>query len=287
MSMDQLLQTYGLGLTNEQIRNVNHSVNDIVKDSITKILNEATPNILKKVLPLVKEVNNPHGNLSNIPPTSNASTVATNYIRDNKEYIRRELTSRNNVYYQYVRCTSFLDLYNDCLEEEPLHISKMFRNDKKHCMLEEVKRCNERMYYQKMRNEMEILTIRRDEFRRRIRDEDEKILSHFSKTISNKDVLREVNKIWEESVKKDEGSVNFKWVRKIESARKAFETDKQNIRSESNAILPKDENNDFDKFDDHAEQESFSQNDHSSTSQVDSHLETIIMNVITHVEDIM
>ena len=64
--------------------------------------------------------------------------------------------------------------------------------------------------------------------------------------------------------------MNFKWVRKIESTRKAFETDKQNIRSELNSILPYDEINDFDKFDDHAEQERFSQNDHSSTSQVRS-----------------
>ena len=89
------------------------------------------------------------------------------------------------------------------------------------------------MFFQTFRTEMEIWQMRRDDFRQRIKQGDEQVLSHFASTIGDKNVVEEVIKIWQEMIRKDEDLVKDKWVKKIESTRKAYEKDKREHRKSS------------------------------------------------------
>ena len=174
--------------------------------------------------------------------TDDVKIKASKFMNDSLSYNKCELTGRNDAYYKYIRYTSLVDLYNDCLADDALsstdnvnrcYIPREFRNDNKHHMSNEERGCNGRLEYQNMRTEMEILQIRRDEFRSRLRVGDDNVNSYFNSSIDDESVRKEVEKLWSDCIKKDKEHIESKWVKKIESLRVALEKDKKELHNGS------------------------------------------------------
>ena len=87
------------------------------------------------------------------------------------------LDKRERIYYKLTRCERLLDLYGECLQQEPLYIPKprKFRNDKYHVMSTSEYACIQKFELQRLQSECEILKIRRDNFSDNLSNLDQEI----------------------------------------------------------------------------------------------------------------
>ena len=92
----------------------------------------------------------------------------------------------------------------------------MFRDDKFYMSRQE-KEYLDQLTVMKLRTELEIMILRRDEYRSRIRSGDNQVNQFFRDEISNTEVLDEVVNLWKAAVKKDEENVDDHQVKKIEN----------------------------------------------------------------------
>ena len=145
-----------------------------------------------------------------------------NHVKEWEEH----LGHRSNKYWQYMRCVNNLDLYTECLDEEPMYIPRVFRKDKTHYRTEEEKHVNEKMNFQRIKAEMEILRIRKDNYYQELELKDQEDELYFEREIEDKEIRDNIHEIWNASTKKDEEAIEEKWVMKIEGVRKSFKKDK-------------------------------------------------------------
>ena len=118
-------------------------------------------------------------------------------------------------------------MYTECSEEDAIYIPRKFRKDNTHYKSEDEKRIYDKLNYDRMKSEMEVLKIRRDNFSNELKEEDTDNKKYFENNIPDKDVLKGVLEIWNKSIKRDEEQVQEKWVHKIESVKKDFQRDKE------------------------------------------------------------
>ena len=67
--------------------------------------------------------------------------------------------------YKYTIWDSLLNLYNDCLAEEPMYIPRKLQQESIHMMNDREKQLYEKRNVEKLKTEIEILTTRREHFR--------------------------------------------------------------------------------------------------------------------------
>ena len=77
--------------------------------------------------------------------------------------------------FKYLRCDKIILLYSECLEEEPMCIPIKFRNDKVYTINDQEKNIYNKLALEKIKAEIEILTNRREHFRKSIDIIDKKI----------------------------------------------------------------------------------------------------------------
>ena len=110
------------------------------------------------------------------------------------------------------------------------HIYTKFRKDNTHYKSEDEKRIYDKLNYDRMKSEMEVLKIRRDNFSNELKQEDTDNKKYFENNMPDKDVLEGVLEIWNKSIKRDEEQVQEKWVHKIESMKKDFQRTKNFVK---------------------------------------------------------
>ena len=88
---------------------------------------------------------------------------------------------------------------------------------------------NNMMGFQRMKSEMEIDKIRKDNYLQELEINDKEDIMYFKKEIEDPEVRENVIEIWKTSIKKDEYGIHDQWVKKIDSLRRAFEKDKRTM----------------------------------------------------------
>ena len=124
------------------------------------------------------------------------------FIYENQDIWHSKLDKCKDVMFNYLTCDKQILLYNQCLEEEPIHIPRKFWNDKVSTMIALEKNIYKKLALEKLKTEMEILTNRREHFQNSI-DTIDKEIKQFLDNKSIPEILRrEVRSDWEKNVKK-------------------------------------------------------------------------------------
>ena len=87
------------------------------------------PLIIEKIDALLKQLwTNDKGN-TELSFTS-IKQEAERFIYSNNKLQSDLLQKRKDFVYKFTRCERLLDLYGECLQEEPMYVPRKFRNDK-------------------------------------------------------------------------------------------------------------------------------------------------------------
>ena len=147
------------------------------KINVIKSIMAVLPEILLELIPLIIEKSEAliNENITKgletcrryLPDNLNVNKEVNSFIRRNNDHWQKELEKRKDVYYKFTRSDQLILLYNECLEEEPIYIPCKFRNDNTFTMNEQEKNIYIKLDLTKLKTEMEILTTRREYFRKK------------------------------------------------------------------------------------------------------------------------
>ena len=118
--MEALAAKYGF--SDECINDVKKLMADCILEIVPCVIKEIKPTIVDSVNAKLKS------DTEQLVEISRKRKTALKYIQDHISEWEACLKRRNNSYWQYMRCVSTLDLYTECLEEEPgMYIPRKFR----------------------------------------------------------------------------------------------------------------------------------------------------------------
>lgn len=123
-----------------------------------------------------------------------------------------------------------MNLYGECLVEEPIYIPRKFRNDKYHVMSQEERNVLTKLNIKKFQSECEILKIRRDRFTMEITEKDDQIKAFVESNTSNNNSKSQLLKLHIDEINRDIEKINNSWKKKIQSTKKAFQQDKEQLQ---------------------------------------------------------
>ena len=216
-----------------------------IKEIVVESINTLLPKILKEVTPLIIQTSK---NIINKELSStNHVTVKEVDIQD--EFYKHHhlewnklLNHRENLFYKHERNDQLLELYEECLAEEPIYIPRKFRNDKYHVNTVEERNIVMKSNIQKLQSECEILKLRRDNFASDIIKQDEKIGNFINNVSSNTCLKNELNKIHNEEINRDMQRIKTQRNKKNISTKEAFKRDKTKYFELYKDILPPQQN---------------------------------------------
>ena len=170
-----------------------------IKSTVIKSIMAVLPEILQELVPLIIEksealINEKIRKRSEscrrkLPDNLIVNKEVSSFMR-NKNHWQKELEKRKDIYYKFTRSDQLILLYNECLEEEPIYIPRKFRNDNTFTMNEQEKNIYIKLDLTKLKTEMEILTTRREYFRKKLDEIDQE----FTAFIESKSVSEVVKK---------------------------------------------------------------------------------------------
>ena len=132
-----------------------------------------------------------------------------------------------------------LDIYDLCLQEEPVYIPKRYCRDKVCVLYDKEKNIHTAADLQNMQADIEILKIHWDNYKGKLDKCDENSLKSNNEKAKESTMVKEITSIWKEITKQDEEKVDNTWLKKTTSMDPAFEKDKQNLsRCNSPKALP-------------------------------------------------
>ena len=117
---------------------------NLINLSIVKNISKCIPEIIERVTPLITEKIDTH--LKQVWPNNKRNTElsftsikqeAEHFIYSNNKLWSDLLQERKDFVYKFTRFERLLDLYGECLQEEPIYIPRKFRNDKTHVTSQE------------------------------------------------------------------------------------------------------------------------------------------------------
>ena len=112
--------------------------------------------------------------------TSSINVSTEKFLESNRQEWDCLLNQREDYYYKYSRSEHLLDLYGQCLQEEPPYIPRKFRNDTYHTMSQQEKNVIAKSNLQRFQTECEILKLRRDHFTQKIIEKDNQLESYIN-----------------------------------------------------------------------------------------------------------
>ena len=222
--MESLQNEYGF--TNEQMNGIKAAITNTLQPMIQTLIEAITPTIIENYQRKLKTEG------EEIRQMNEKRKEALKYSQNNVNDWNKQLSVRNDKFWQYMRCVTDLELYTECLQDEAdgLYVPRKFRRDKTFIKSDDEKRINEKMNHQRLRSEMEILKIRRDDYHSELKYLDDDNTRFFTQDIADKEKLENVIEIWEKCTKNDEEAVNSKFEKKKEEMRKHFEKDKRELK---------------------------------------------------------
>ena len=159
------------------------------------------------------------------------TSEATSFVRSHPETFKTNLRYRREKYEQYCRAVHIINLYDECMNENPPYIPKKFREDRYHVRNE---RELEKVYNRSMANfqcEYDILTIRKSDYKEQLDNFTNKTRGFVNEQHLDEPIQKEIMNIWEREAKKDEDSVIREWKKKIIGVKKSFTLDKKNLEN--------------------------------------------------------
>ena len=207
---------------------VNDALQVVIRDVVPMVADNIADNIVM-LLEQEKFVLNENNNEILVEETvleDDSLDLAIQFMNDNSEFIKSQLIFRNQAYTNFVNTVATIDLYDECLSENPVFVPRKFRNDNRHCLSKDERDVVDKISIQKLKGETEFLQCRRDEFRRRIKNGDSNFTSFVRNNIPNEDVFQEVMTVWNSALRVDEEKVDELQIKKTESLRKAHQKDK-------------------------------------------------------------
>ena len=175
-----------------------------IKSTVIKSIMAVLPEILQELVPLIIEKSEALINekirkrsescRSKLPDNLIVNKEVSSFMRRNKNHWQKELEKRKDIYYKFTRSDQLILLYNECLEEEPIYIPCKFRNDNTFTMNEQEKNIYFKFDLSKLKTKIEIITTRREYFRKKLDEIDQK----FTAFIESKSVSEVVKKEVEE-----------------------------------------------------------------------------------------
>ena len=242
--MEDLKSKYGF--SDEQMDDIRELVVSSIKEVIPAVLEESTKILAEKCKESVTNATKNYFPKVNTPP----SREAVQFITRNKQSWKVQLAERNKLYGQFIRCESLLDIYGQCLQEEPVYVPRRYRRDKIHILYDEEKSIRTTADLQNMQTDMEVLKIRRDNFKRVLEKCDANSQKFVTEKISDDHIALEVASIWDDSIHQDQEKVEQIWAKKISTMHTAFEKDKLNLsRQQDEKQAPKMDDHDMSEID--------------------------------------
>ena len=125
-----------LFLSEEQLNLISLSIVENISKCIPEIIERVTPLIMEKIDTHLKQVwpnNERNAELS----FTSIKQEAERFIYSSNKLWSDFLQERKDFVYKFTRFERLLDLYGECLQEEPMYIPRKFRNDKTHVTSQE------------------------------------------------------------------------------------------------------------------------------------------------------
>ena len=125
-----------LFLSEEQLNLISLSIVENISKCIPEIIERVTPLIMEKIDTHLKQVwpnneRNAELSFTSIKQEAERFTYSSNKLWSDF------LQERKDFVYKFTRFERLLDLYGECLQEEPMYIPRKFRNDKTHVTSQE------------------------------------------------------------------------------------------------------------------------------------------------------
>ena len=117
-------------------------------------------------------------------------------------------------------------LYNECLEEEPIYIPRKFLNDNTFTMNEQEKDIYFKLDLTKLKREMEILTTRRQYFRKKLNEIDQEFTAFIESESVSEVVKKNLEEEWVKHTTENNAQDNAVWQKSIKGKKEAFQRDK-------------------------------------------------------------
>ena len=222
-------------ITENIVKQLTESLPEIMKVVIPSII-ELIPNILKELMPTIirtcKEEIKKHTNDNNTTPTAgpsnnkNIENDVIKYKRKYKDTFDELLKKRENAYYGYAKNEHTIDLYNDCMESNPIYIPKKFRQDDYNTMTDEEIPIIKNLALQRCKAEVDLCNIRRNKATEKVIATDKEADKIINGIPTCEEVKSKLKDRWTECITTDMNKVNKKWEQKIASHKVAFTEDK-------------------------------------------------------------
>ena len=120
-------------LSEEQFKDIKETILENVLRILPEILNDIFPVIMDKVSDIIKT------NIKEYVLKSCLTNSRDNNVKELEEFMSANnaiwsnfIKKRKDEFYKCTRCDSLLNLYNDCLAEEPMYIPQKIRHDSIH-----------------------------------------------------------------------------------------------------------------------------------------------------------
>ena len=156
---------------------------------------------------------------------------AEHFICSHNKLWSHLLQKRKDFVYKFTRCEWLLDVYRECLQEEPMYIPRKFRNDKTYLISKE-----ELNIVRK--NDLKILKLRKNNLLENIANQDKILEEKLREGKINQQVKKENLFYWHCDVTNDVENVNEKSDTKILEMTKAYEEDKRFLETEKKRRIP-------------------------------------------------
>ena len=147
------------------------------KINVIKSIMAVLPEILLELIPLIIEKSEAliNENITkgleicrrNLPDILNINKKVNSFIRRNNDHWQNEFEERKDIYYKFTRTDQLILLHIECLEKKPIYIPRKFRYDNTFTINKQEKTIYFKLDRTKLKTKMEILTTRREYFRKK------------------------------------------------------------------------------------------------------------------------
>ena len=132
----------------------------------------------------------------NLPDNLNVNKEVNSFIRRNNDHWQKKLEKRKDVYQKFTHSDQLILLYNEYFEGKPIYISRKFRNDYTFTMNEQEKNIYIKLDLTKLKTEMEILTTRREYFRKKLDEIDQEFTAFIESESVSEIVKKKLEEEW-------------------------------------------------------------------------------------------
>ena len=224
----------GIVFSDQMVTSFRRDIKEVIRETVLEVLPETMrielPNILVDISERTRLI-------------EKAKVDAKEYMNKNPSKFIEVFKKRNKLFQGYARCKNLTNLYDECLQSNPVYIPRKFRDDKFFVRDEEELEIVKVRFMGKFQSEYNLLKKRQRDFATAVNAEDDIIYNLIDHCGVPDSVKTEIANVWEQDVKADEEKISQQWVTNIRGMKIAYEKDKQRL-----VELNKDRAKKFEEF---------------------------------------